>query len=217
MPPGSASDRSGSPERHAYRVETGRLTVRCYEPADAEALRAAVASSSEHLLPWLPWAAAEPQSLDQKIELTRHFRGNFDLGRDFVYAILERDGGGLVGGTGLHPRCGPGGMEIGYWIRVDRTGRGYATEASSALVRVAFELLQLEFVEINCDPRNVASAAVPAKLGFRQEGLLRARLRWPEGERRDKQVWTLLAADYAASPCAAAIVEAYDVVGRRLL
>ncbi|MDP6540309.1 MAG: GNAT family N-acetyltransferase [Planctomycetota bacterium] len=212
VPPGP--DRDPSP---AYRVETERLTLRCYQPEDAERLHSAVAQSREHLLPWMPWAADEPQDISQKVQLIRGFRGRFDLGEDFVYGLFERSSEELVGGCGLHPRCGPGGLEMGYWVRVDRIGEGFATEAAAAMTRVAIELERVEFVEISCDPANERSAAVPRKLGFTSEGVLRARLPWPGGVRKDKQTWSLLAEDYAASPCASAVLDAFDVIGGRLI
>src|SRR5439155_22043403 len=62
-----------------YRIETERLVIRCWEPQDAPLLKEAIDSSLDHLRPWMPWAREEPQSLAQKVELLRHFRGRFDL------------------------------------------------------------------------------------------------------------------------------------------
>ena len=66
----------------------------------------------------------------------RIFRGNFDLGKDFVYGIFDATDGSIVGGTGLHPRIGPGACEIGYWIRKEAVGRGFATEAAAVVANV---------------------------------------------------------------------------------
>ena len=186
----------------------------CWEPRDAPLLKEAVDESIEELLPWMPWAADEPQPLEAKVQLLRGFRGSFDLGRDFVYGILSPDEAAAVGGTGLHPRVGDDAFEIGYWIRTSRVGRGFATEASAALTRVAFELCGADRVEIRVDPANVASAAVPRKLGYLEEARLRRRLRYPEP--RDVLVFSLLAADFAGSPAADAPYEAYDAAGTRL-
>jgi len=58
--------------------------------------------------------------------------------------------------------------EIGYWVRSDRTGRGYATAAARALTRAALQASPLVHrVQIRCDPANLASAAIPPKLGYR--------------------------------------------------
>ena len=61
---------------------------------------------------------------------------------------------------------GPEALEIGYWIRADAVGQGYATESTAALTRVAFEVVDVERVEIRCVPENRASAAIPRKLGY---------------------------------------------------
>jgi RimJ/RimL family protein N-acetyltransferase len=55
----------------AYRVRTRRLVLRCWEPADAEALNAAIDASLEHLRPWMPWANDEPADLQARIERLR--------------------------------------------------------------------------------------------------------------------------------------------------
>jgi RimJ/RimL family protein N-acetyltransferase len=198
-----------------YRVVTPRLVLRCWEPRDAASLKEAVDSSVEHLRPWMPWASAEPQTLREKIALLRTFRGRFDLGEDFVYGIFPSDESEVVGGTGLHTRVGESALEIGYWIRASRVGKGLATEATAGLTRIAFELCGVDRVEIRTDPANELSRSIPLKLGFVEEATLRRRLRYPEP--RDVVVYTMFRDDLAASPVAAAAVEAYDAVGGRLL
>jgi RimJ/RimL family protein N-acetyltransferase len=123
----------------------------------------------------------------------------------------------VLGGTGLHTRLGEKALEIGYWIHVDHTNRGYATEASAALTRVAFEVNGVDRVEIHCDPKNVRSAAVPRKLGYVQEAILRQRTRNADGTPSDSMIWTLLRDEYAGSPAARAQIEAFDVLGTKLL
>lgn len=61
--------------------------------------------------------------------------------------------------------------EVGYGVRSDRHRRGYATEAVGALTSAAFRHLRgLGAVEVRMDRANVASAGVPAKLGFALAG-----------------------------------------------
>jgi RimJ/RimL family protein N-acetyltransferase len=181
-------------------------------------LKEAVDSSLEHLLPWMPWARDEPQSIDSKVELLRRFRGDFDLGTNFVYGIFSPDESEALGGTGFHLRAGEDAFEIGYWIRASATRRGLVTESSAALTRVAFEVCGVDRVEIHVDPANEASLGVPRKLGFREEATLRRRLPpYQAGEpRRDETIFTMLGEDVAASPVAAVELTAYDAAGRRL-
>ena len=199
----------------AYRIVTPRLVVRCWEPVDAPLMKEAIESSIEHLLPWMPWASAEPEELQKKIDLLRHFRGQFDLGVDFVYGIFDRDETAVIGGTGLHTRVGEGAREIGYWIRVAEIGKGYATEAASALTRVGFELEKLRRIEIHCDAANVRSASVPRKLGYTHEATLRRRIPGRDSD-RDQMVWTMLIDEYPGSPASQVPVAAFDVIGREI-
>ncbi len=198
-----------------YRILTERLVLRCWEPRDAPLLKEAVDSSIDHLLPWMPWAAHEPQSLEEKVSLLRQFRGKFDLGQDFTYGIFGRDETEALGGTGLHTRIGDDAFEIGYWIRASRAREGLGTESTAALTRVAFELTDVDRVEIRCEPENERSRAIPRKLGYREEATLRRRLRHPDP--RDVVVYSLFRDDFASSPAAAAVVEAYDAAGTRVL
>jgi len=189
--------------------------VRCWEPRDAAALKEAVDSSLEHLRPWLPWAHQEPQTLEQKVELLRQFRGQFDLGQDFVYGILSADESEAVGGTGLHTRRGEGTFEIGYWIRESCAGRGFCTEAVAALTRVGFEICGIDRIEIRVDPANGASIAIPRKLGFVEEGTLRGILHGPDGTpmRQDGIVFALMREELEQSPAAGARFRAFDAAG----
>ena len=202
----------------AYRIETPRLVLRCWEPDDAPLMKEAVDSSLEHLRPWMPWARFEPQSLDEKLELARTFRGEFDLGQQYVYGILEPDESRALGGSGLHPRGGEGSLEIGYWIRADSIGQGFATEVAAVLTRVGFEHFELDRVDLSCDPENERSRRIPRKLGFVEEGTLRRRLppKTDGGPRRDQLMFSMLVDELAASPCMAFEYVAYDALGRAL-
>lgn len=200
-----------------YAIRTERLLLRCWDPADAAGLKDAVDSSLDHLRPWMPWAWDEPQPVEAKVALLRTFRGRFDLGQDFVYGVFARDDEEVVGGTGLHPRVGPGALEIGYWIRSSRIGRGYATELSAALTRVAFEVCGVDRVEIRVDPANAASLAVPRRLGYPQEARLARRLPARDGALRDAVVFTLFRTAYEGTPSAAAGLEAFDAAGVRVV
>jgi RimJ/RimL family protein N-acetyltransferase len=198
-------------------VVTRRLVIRCWEPRDAPLLKAAVDGSLDHLRPWMPWAHHEPQTLSEKVELLRSFRGKFDLGQDYVYGVFSSDETEVLGGSGLHTRVEDG-FEIGYWVSATAIGRGIATETTAALTRVGIELAGAERIDIRVDPTNERSAAIPRKLGYVEEGTLRSRLPGRiEGEpKRDMIVFSLLREELAASPAAEVAFEAFDAAGGRL-
>jgi RimJ/RimL family protein N-acetyltransferase len=165
----------------------------------------------------MPWARGAKPSVDDTTAMLRRWRGEFDLGQDYVYGIFSADEKLVLGGTGLHTRRGPDVREIGYWIHVDHVNRGYATETAAALTRVAFEVDAVRRVEIHCVPSNVRSASVPRKLGFSYEATLRERLQSGEDTWEDDMIWSLFADAYAGSPAAGAMTKAYAVNGRALL
>lgn len=200
----------------AYRIETDRLVVRCYQPSDARLLAESVTESLEHLKPFLPWAYNEPEPFEEKEKRVVRFRGMFDLQQDYIYGIFNPEETKLLGGTGLHTRLGERQLEIGYWIHKDYINKGLATEVASALVQVAFEIIHLHRVEIHCDPDNLASASIPRKLGFTHEGTLRANSpsldRWC-----DSMIWGLLETEYPNSPASKIKIKVFDANGKSLL
>lgn len=199
-----------------YRIESERLVVRCYEERDAGLLKEAVDESVEHLREFMPWTDAEPQTVEEKGELIRRFRDRFALGEDFTYGIFDREETRVLGGTGLHPRVGPGGLEIGYWVRAGAVRRGIATEVAAILTRVGLEACGADRIEIRIEPRNDASLGVPQKLGFLREATLRRRLPGRPGEPlRDVAVFTLFREDYDAA--LAPPLRAYDAAGGLVL
>lgn len=201
-----------------YRIETERLVIRCYEPDDAPLLKECVDSSIDHLLPWMPWAKDEPQTIDEKVELLLRFRGNFDRGEDFAYGVFEPDETHQLGGTGLHTRGGENAYEIGYFLRADAIGNGYATELSAVLTRVGFEVGEAERMDIKIAPDNERSMRIPEKLGYTREGLLRRRLepRDDDGRLRDFFLFTMVREELESSPCMQYDYNAYDALGRRV-
>jgi RimJ/RimL family protein N-acetyltransferase len=204
-------------ETPPYRIETERLVIRCYEPEDAPLLKAAVDSSIEHLLPWMPWARFEPQSVEDKVELCRMFRGQFDLDQNYIYGIFSADETEQLGGSGFHKRANEGSLEIGYWVAAAAIGRGIATEVAAVQTRAGFELAGLDRIDIQVDPANERSLAIPRRLGFTEEGTLRRRLEaHDEGPRRDSVVFTMLREELAGSPCLQYAYTAYDAVGSPL-
>lgn len=101
----------------AYRIHTPRLVMRCWQPAEAPLMQAAITESLEHLLPWMTWAHREPETLQRKVELLRRFRGMFGLGQDYHYGVFSRDESPALGSTGLHTRREQGVRESGYGVK----------------------------------------------------------------------------------------------------
>jgi len=144
----------------------GQVSLRRWRRDDAAALLAAVIESQEQLWPWMPWAA--DYDADRAAEFLSECDAQWVSGSAFAYAIVV--GGHIVGSAGLHNRVGDGGLEIGYWVHGDWTGRGIATDAAAALTDAALELPGIDRVEIYHDAANLASGRIPAKLGYARLG-----------------------------------------------
>ena len=200
----------------AYRIQTRRLVVRCYEPSDTQLLADSIAENVDHLKPWMPWAHNEPEPFEVKVKGVKRFRGLFDMGEDYIYGIFDLEETRLLGGTGLHTRVGDDQLEIGYWIHKDYVNQGLVTESTAALVKVAFEIIKIHRLEIHCDPGNHASAAIPRKLGFTHEGTLRAKTRFLE-RWSDSMIWALLDEEYPGSPSCRSEIKVFDALGNQLL
>ena len=97
--------------------------------------------------------------------------------------VIERRSGLAVGGIGFSGPPERGAVELGYGIVPSRQGRGYATEAVSAMAVLAWAHPAVTTVRAGTDPGNVASQRVLEKAGFRRAagaGEYRYRLDRPE-------------------------------------
>ena len=199
-----------------YKIVTERLVIRCYKPSDAKLLKTSIDESLAHLLPWMPWAKFEPESVEAKSERLRKYRGQFDLGIDYIFGIFSKDEKMLIGSMGLHTRLGDKAREIGYWIHVNYVKKGIATETVKALLKVGFEIEELERIEIRCDPNNIPSQRIPKKLGFIHEATLKNRTIDTEGNPRDVMIWTMFREDYLNSNLINVELVAFDFNGEQI-
>jgi ribosomal-protein-serine acetyltransferase len=165
------------------------LELRQLEPADASAIFAVVAANRDHLGRWLPWVESTHDAGDTR-EFLEQVAENRSRGRTAAYGIWR--GEELAGLVGLHDiDAANGTAQIGYWIAERFQGRGLMTRAVQALIRMAFEELGLERIEIRCAAGNLRSQAIPKRLGFTLEGTLRGAQRLG-GERVALRVYGLL-------------------------
>jgi RimJ/RimL family protein N-acetyltransferase len=174
-------------------VEAGLLILRRVRAADAGAIAAAVGASLDHLRPWMAWAV--PEAADLRTQQVRVTEADemWAAGTDYIYSVITADEGTLVGAIGMHRRIGDGGIEIGYWTAVQQTRRGFATAAAQALTSVALGMPGVRRVEIHCDEANIASNAIPRKLGYRLDRIDDHEPEAP-GERGRRLIWVREAA-----------------------
>lgn len=167
------------------------LILRRWTASMIDQLLEVIHASQPELARWLPWAEPMP-TRTVELETVRGAERAFTEDRDYGYFLIERASGDLVGCAGLHPKS-TGVVEIGYWVRSDRTRRGYATLAAGALCHAAFKHLpEVEKVIIRMDQGNVASAAIPPKLGFSLEGEEAFRDTLTSGQTGKGWIWAAL-------------------------
>ena len=173
--------------------ETERLLIRSPLPGDGPEMHAAVNESFDDLTPWMPWPK-EHRSVEDSEAIVRRARARFLERTDLMLSLFLKDTGTLVGSSGLHridwdvPK-----FEIGYWCRTRFTGRGYVTEAVRGISGFAFDGLGARRLEIRCDSRNLPSARVAERAGFRLEGELRNNeVVDPGGDARNTLVYAML-------------------------
>jgi RimJ/RimL family protein N-acetyltransferase len=88
-----------------------------------------------------------------------------ERGHGFV-VVLDQIGGRFLGRTGLKYWPEFGETELGWVLRPEARGRGYATEAAEAVLRWGFERFDFPYVTAMIRPGNVASIAVAERLGM---------------------------------------------------
>lgn len=169
-----------------------RAFVRLYEESDAEELYAVIDANRVYLARWMPWAAQ--QTLDGTREFIRGSRKQFAENHGFQATII--DDGRIAGGLGFHHVDWENrSATIGYWIAEDAQGRGLVTRAVAGLIDHAFGVWELNRVEIHAAPANRRSRAIPERLGFTEEGVLRQAERLDD-RYLDHVVYGLLACEW---------------------
>ena len=136
-------------------------------------------ASRAHLIPWEPtWAQGETSRGSFRYKLRRYTEDARD-DRAYALFVFREEDDVLVGGATLsNVRRGVAQMaSLGYWAGECFSGRGYITAAVRAVVRYAFEDLDLHRVEAACQPDNAPSRRVLEKAGFTHEGVAKAYLK----------------------------------------
>jgi ribosomal-protein-serine acetyltransferase len=170
--------------------------LRPFAESDAAELTAAVAANREHLARWLPWA--ESHGFENSVDYLARKRAQIEADDGFEAAIvLDRR---IVGAAGFHRvdwinRS----TSIGYWLAADAQGRGLMTAAVSALLDHAFYEWDLHRVIIEVIVGNERSQAIPERLGFRQEAILR-QAKVIRGRHEDTWLYAMLAPEWSARP-----------------
>jgi len=141
------------------------------EDASAEPLFICVDRNRTELSEWLHWPGSI-RSAEDLLPFIAAARRQWLEGRGFTAAIVHQSClCGIVGHNEYNRRNRH--ISLGYWLDRDHQGKGLMTKACSALIDYAFGRMKLRRVEIRTAAQNFRSRAVPERLGFTEEGIVR--------------------------------------------
>jgi len=149
-----------------FLLETERLLIRPWQPADRPALKAFTQDPEvmRYVHGGMPYSEAE---LDEFLSRQARQLAEHDL---CMGALIEKSTGRVVGVCGTQPLGTTGDLEIGWWLGRDVWGRGYATEGGGAAMRHVLDTLGRSRVVAIIDPGNEPSIRVVQRLGMHLEG-----------------------------------------------
>lgn len=169
------------------------ITLKMLNAKNAEELYNITNRSRAYLREWLPWLDYT-KSADDSLQFIMN---NFQL-----YA--ERKGvtagifykGALAGVAGYNTIDWTNKIAyIGYWLDIEHQGKGIMTRVVRVLIDHAFNEYDLNRVDIRAASGNMKSQAIPKRLGFTQEGVLR-QCEWLYDHFVDHAVYSMLRADW---------------------
>ncbi len=170
-------------------IETDRLLLRAPRAEDAELVYERYASDAA-----VTKYVGFPRH--RSVEDARAFIAmaseEWSKGNPMAYFAFSRDGGHLVGSTGLVVETQTRGS-TGYVLARDAWGRGFATEMARAMVDLALRRMRMWRISAICHVDHGASERVLEKAGFTREGVLRRYTVFPNlgstGEPQDVAIW----------------------------
>jgi RimJ/RimL family protein N-acetyltransferase len=182
--------------RPSFPIETERLSLRPFVASDHAALLAI--HSREDVTRYIYWNPRRPDEVARILADKASSTALEQEGDKLELAVVLREGGTLVGDvTMMWCSAVHRSAEVGFVFHPDHHGRGYATEATTALLELGFGDLGLHRMYGNVDARNRASARVLEKLGMRREAHL-VENEWVKGEWTDEAVYAILDREWEA-------------------
>jgi ribosomal-protein-serine acetyltransferase len=169
------------------------LTVRTFNERDAQAVYDTVSKNYDHLKTFMSWSKPDYSLVDAEEFIARAIE---DREQEKALGVGIFRGAELIGATGFSKfDTEAGSTEIGYWIDYREEGKGIMSRVTKELVERAFTEMKLNRVEIRCSSENTRSAAIPERLGFVKEGVLR-QSQMVKGRLHDFIVYGMLASDW---------------------
>lgn len=153
-----------------------RIIIRTYDEADIKPLYEAVRESIAEISLWLPWCHPN-YSIEESTKWVMSRPDAWQNGEEYSFVIEEINNGKFLGGVGInHLNFMHGIGNLGYWIRTEEQGKGYALEALKLTAKFGIESLKLNRIEIVMAVDNIQSKRVAEKANAFKECIARDRL-----------------------------------------
>lgn len=162
-----------------YILKTPRLTLRPLCETDLHTTHAY--ASDREMIKYMVYLPNE--TLDETRAFLESVTRDWKSENPGCYEFAIVCDGEHIGAVSVYFEGEPDECELGWIIRRDKQGFGYATEAADAVMHFAVETLECRRVFACCDERNTASARVMQKLGMTLHSA--GRLRRNRGEDHD--------------------------------
>ncbi len=167
------------------------------EEHDASEMFALTDTNRGYLRRWLPWVD-NTRSVEDTLAFIR--TSQLQRASNLGFGCVIRYKGQIAGTINYHPiNWSNHRVEIGYWLGASFQGKGLMTKACKAMIAYAFDELLLNKVEILCATENTHSCAIPQRLGFTFEGVLRQG-EWLYDHYVDLKLFGMLATEWRAMP-----------------
>lgn len=170
-------------------LENSRVLLRPIQDADKAALREI--ALDEEIWRYMITRISNEEELDAWIQTAT---SGYQLGTRYTFMIVDKATGQLAGSTSYGNISVPDKrLEIGWtWLSRDYRGTGLNRHCKFLLLRYAFEVLQMERVELKGDALNIRSRKAMLKIGATEEGILRSHTLMHDGRRRYTIYYSIL-------------------------
>jgi len=148
------------------------LKLREIQMSDSAFIFSIIDKDREYLREWLPFVDDTRMVEDTENFIKSVLAGPADRIETVYVIIYENQPAGLIGYRNTDRANHK--TELGYWIAKDLQGKGIVTKACKALINFAFEIFNMNRIQICVSIDNHKSKAIPLRLGFKFEGIQRA-------------------------------------------
>jgi aminoglycoside 6'-N-acetyltransferase len=180
-----------------FPLETNRLVLRHFHDEDLEAFLAY--RNDPEVYRYQGWKVPFERSTAREFVESMKMADPYADGQWFQTVLEQKSDHVQIGDVGFFPKRGSHGQAyIGFTLARPYWGKGYATEAVTAVLDFLFRERKLHRIQADCDPDNSASCRLLERLGFRREAV-HIESYWSADHWTDEFIYALLEREWTAS------------------